>query len=473
MVLDFGNQGVLGLQAPQYAGGLGLGYRDAMRIVEQLGAIDLSLATFAVLHNFLGIGPLQRHAEPALRDELLPVLARGRELAAFALTEPGAGSNPRSLSAYAVPQADGGWRLRGTKVWSGSAAWAGVTHVFAKVVAHDDRPGGMTGFVLRSGTPGLRQGPEALTMGLRGMVQNAVWLDDAPVHASHLLGPVGTGMDVAQEAMTITRLAIGVEALGAMKRALQLMHRYASQREVATGRLLDNPVTLARVSASAAAVTALEALVDTVCRRLDEGRVVPPEAFIACKVGGSERLWETVDGLVQVLGGRGYIESTLVPQLLRDARVFRIFEGPTETLHHFLGVRALYQGAELHRFLIEGLGARVSDRLREAADLVNARWSRGAVSAADRVAGSRWACSLIGEAALDAVLWAAVDSDAQAAPRLEARFEDTVRRALTQAPGGLRADAATAIVSSYAETIGDVEQTLPGEDRDLDPLLRR
>ena len=139
-----------------------------MRVMQQLGAIDQTLSLFVGLHNILGVRPIQRFASSSLRDELLPKLAAGRELAAFGLTEPGAGSNPRSISTQAIKRQAGGWSLIGTKIWSGSAAWAGAMNIFAR---HPET-GKISGFVVRRGMAGLRQGPEALTMGMRGMVQN-------------------------------------------------------------------------------------------------------------------------------------------------------------------------------------------------------------------------------------------------------------------------------------------------------------
>lgn len=486
LVLDFGNRGMLGLQVRTQLGGLSLANRDAMRVVEQLAAIDLSLATFVVNHNFLGVRPIQRHGTPALRDELLPVLAQGRELAAFALTEAGAGSNPQHLAATAVAQDGGGWRLRGTKIWSGSASWAGVINVFAKVANGTHGSGGITGFAVRSGAAGLRQGPEALTMGMRGMVQNTIHLEGVPVESGQLLGEVGAGMIVAQDSLTFTRLAIGAKSIGGMKRALQLTHRYAARRSVATGRLLDNPITLARLSDLTAATAALEALVGEICDLLDQGRSVPMEPYIACKTAGPEFLWKSVDDLVQLLGGRGYMETNLAPQLLRDARVFRIFEGPTETLNMFLGLRVLHQGGELERFLRDELDAHtVSERLSEATEEIRTRWSRPQAAAADQLAASRWTSSLVGQVATYATLWAALQRREERAPSgdgaravgwLRERFDQTLTRALATASSPVarfRAEEATDLISSYGEAIGDLEQALPGEEQELDGLLRR
>lgn len=486
VVLDFGNRGILGMQIPEQYGGTALGNRDAMRVVEQLAAIDLTLATFVVNNEFLGIRPIQRYATKTLHDELLPILAKGRELAAFALTEPGAGSNPQAISATGVADATGGWRLSGTKVWSGSASWAGVINVFVKLVDANGNSSGITGFAVRQGTAGLRPGRESLTMGMRGMVQNFVYLEDVPVGAVNLLGEPGAGMEAGQDAMLYTRLAIGAMSVGGMKRCAQLMHRYAIRRDIGTGRLLDNPVTLARLSDLTAAITAFETLVARIAELLDDGYFVPAEAYVACKTAGPELLWKAADNLVQILGGRGYIETNIASQILRDARVFRIFEGPTETLNMFLGSRVLHQSDELHEFLCSGLGAiAISDSLRDAAQQIQARWSESTAPFSDRPSAMRWASMLIGEVATSAIMLAAVQGIVNLTPSSRLRraadwaqqqFDQTLARALSGAAVEsmlLNANQTTDLISSYAEAIGELEQTLAGEDDALDGLLRR
>jgi len=484
VVLDFGNRGILGMQVAKQYGGTALGNRDAMRVVEQLAAIDLTLATFVVNNDFLGIRPIQRYATKELQDELLPILAKGRELAAFALTEPGAGSNPQAISATGVADAIGGWRLRGTKVWSGSASWAGVINIFAKVVDPNTQSSGITGFAVRQGTAGLRQGPESLTMGMRGMVQNFIYLDDVPVGAVNLLGRPGAGMDAAKDAMLFTRLAIGAMSVGGMKRCTQLMLRYATGRSIATGRLLDNPVTLVRLGELTAATTAFETLVTRIAELLDNGDFVPAEAYIACKTSGPELLWKAADSLVQLLGGRGYIETNIASQILRDARVFRIFEGPTETLNMFLGSRVLHQSSELQQFLCHQLKAQtVWDSLTDAVQRIQARWSQSNAASLDRPSSQRYAHLLIGEVTTSAIVLATVEF-ANRTPSNELRravawarshFDATLAKALSGTPVEsvlLSANETTAVIGSYAEAIGELEQTLAGEDRTLDQLLR-
>ena len=474
VILDFGNRGVLGLQVPRELGGCGFGTAGYLKVVEQIGAIDQTLAMMTIVQNSLGIWPIAHHAESGLRGGLLPRLASGRELAAFAMTEPAAGSNPQAILSTATPDGDLAWALRGTKCWSGTAGWASVINVFAQNLDGDGQPRGVSGFAVPRETRGVRMGPEALTLGMRAMVQNTIHLEGTRVTHAQRLGEIGGGMRVAQEAMQQGRLAIGAASVGGIKRCLQLLVRYAERRPVSTGRLLDNPTLIDRVTAIGAALAGLESLVATVADRLDRGLEVPLDAFVVCKVAGSEWLWRAADDLVQFLGGRGYVETNVAAQLLRDARVTRILEGPTEALEMFLGSRVVNDGAALHGFLSEAWGASaVSARLAEAAAAIHERCTTRSVDAPH---ARRWAYALIGRVACDAMLSAATP------PRLaiqrargERRFEAAIASALARASADERVGGADlqAWAREVAASIGDVEQSLAGEDHGLDALLRR
>ena len=158
VVLDFGNVGLLGMQVPREFGGQGMTVPHCMQVFEQLAAIDLTLALFVAVHHGLGTPPILSHATRATRAELLPRLATGRSLGAFAITEAAAGSNPRAITSTARPDGAGGWLLRGQKQWIGNGSWAGITNVFVQELDRSGSPVGMTGFVVREGTPGLRVG---------------------------------------------------------------------------------------------------------------------------------------------------------------------------------------------------------------------------------------------------------------------------------------------------------------------------
>lgn len=485
VVLDLGNRGVLGMQVPKEYGGLGLNHAGFMRVMEQAGAIDQTLASFLGVNNILGIRPVLHHATAELREEMLPVLAAGRELAAFAITEPGAGSNPRNITARAIPIGKKSWFLKGTKIWSGNAAWAGLINVFVKD-AGDHHANGITGFAVRQGSMGLSHGPEALTMGMRGMVQNAVYLNNVPVNESVMLGKRGAGMDVAQDTMMYARLGIAAIAVGAMKRSAQLMLRYAENRTISTGKLLDNAVTLSRMTEMALSITACEVLVARVAALLDGGVAVPGDVYSACKIAAPEFLHKATDHLVQLLGGRGYLENNLAPQMLRDARLLRIFEGPTETLQMFLGSRVIHSPGELLGFIAGTLGARnVAARLQEAALEISKKYTGDYLLLADRNTTVQHSYYLTGELATYAILWAVLEeagqfdkSDhlAKATHWAKLHFETARQKALSGSPAEIilyQSRLISEIVSGYADTIGDVEQSLAGEEYGLDPLLRR
>jgi acyl-CoA synthetase (AMP-forming)/AMP-acid ligase II/alkylation response protein AidB-like acyl-CoA dehydrogenase/acyl carrier protein len=491
IILDFGNRGLLGMQVPREYGGLGLGNYDTMRVLQQLGAIDTTLSLFVGLNNILGIRPILRYGSKALQDELLPILATGRELAAFAITEPGAGSNPQGIKSQAIPVPHG-WKLRGTKIWSGSAAWAGVTNVFVQHQNNDGSWQGISGFAVRKGT-GLRQGKEALTMGMRGMVQNTIYLNDVAVSAEQMLGEPGAGMQVAQDAMMYGRLAVAAASVGGMKRCTQLMLRYSSRRSISTGKLLENHAVLKRLSEITATITAVENLVSQVARRLDAGETIPIEVYTACKTAAPEFYWQAADSLVQVLGGRGYIETNIAPQILRDARILRIFEGPTETLNMFLGSRAIHESGSLASFIRESFQApEIAEKLQAAARQISEKTSprpdghpepRQGEGTGVRLSATRWAAILTGEITTFAILWAALhqtqihspsESVTKAIEWVKFNFEEKLRQALLNSqPQVLSSEENTELISSYINSIGDIEQTLPAEDWELDEFLKK
>lgn len=483
VILDFGNHGLFGLQIPETFGGLALTNRDMLRVLEQLAAIDISLASLVFIHNANGVRPILGYARPALRAALLPVIAAGRELTAFALTEPAAGSNLPGLETRAEPTAKG-WRISGVKRWNASG-WAGIVSVFARTVDANGRLGHASAFVLRQGMPGLRYGPESLTMGVRSIMQNALILDGVEVDEANLLGEVGRGMEVADEALLLARLCMGAISVGGMKRCAQLMIRYAGRREVSSGRLIDTPSALGTITELTLAITAVETLVDRLAGMLDAGEYPAEEACMIAKILGSDALWKAADDLVEVLGGRGYMENNMAAQILRDCRMLRIGEGANELMTLSVGRRVLHSEA-LRRLLREHLGApALDDLMRGTAERTMARCLAPEAPFADRSSAVAWAHTLAGQVACRVLGLAAIQAAerAQPSPAL-ARARDwatealhiAVTRATEGAPAERRAipaGTAEALVAGYAFAIGDLEQRPPGVEEAIDPLLRR
>jgi len=484
IVLDFGNEGLLGMQAPVSCGGLDLNNEDCMAVSIQLGAIDLNLAIFVGLHNCLGIRPIMNYSQPAIRDELLPEVASGRKLTAFGLTEPGAGSNAGAIEGKAELMPNGNLKLNGTKIWIGNASWAGVINIFQRYYDENGKPQGIGGYVVKQGTPGLEMGPELMTMGLRGMVQNRFTMNDLIVEPQNQLGELGRGLDVAQDAMMYARLALGAAFLGAMKRCLQLMLRYADRRKnIATGRLLDNPISMMSLSTLTVKSQALENLIHYISRSLDQEISLPEEFLITAKVTGSEFLWQAADSASQMLGGRGYLESNEVSQILRNARVGRVFEGPTETMMYYMGSRFVLNSDVLNDFLRSHLSAGdITEQMLEARDIVQARCKQlqAPFNLMRRVSLTN---SLLGEIVSWGIIYAVTrhlekentEDHSRVAYWAQQKFEQSIVAAksnslnefITLDPNELKE-----LVNGYELQVGNMEQQLPGEEWNLDPYLR-
>jgi alkylation response protein AidB-like acyl-CoA dehydrogenase len=474
VVMDLGNRGLLGVTAPQAYGGLGLEAPEILAVFEQLGALDLTLAIFLGIHNALGVRPIARFGSEPLKTELLPQLASGRILGALAMTERAAGSNVRAIEATASRDREG-WRVRGKKIWVGNGSWAGAINVFAR--RPPDEGGGMCGFTVRAGTPGLRMGAEALTAGMRAIVQNELELD---VHLTRaeLLGTEGEGFAVADDSFGTARLGISAIALGGLRRSVQLAHRYASRRQVNSGSLLAVAHDLlAGLVASASAAASLVRIVGEQC---DATGSPPAHLAAICKIVVPELLGHAADRATQLLGGRGYIDTSGLPQLVRDARLLRIFEGPTETLEMHVGSavlgKALPTSTLFEPFVAPRSRALVDTSIEQLAAELDGTAGDARIRAGHRIKLA------LGHVVARGVLAAAAEHDARAADAvaslaarwaiadLEARAER--RLAALRATASDPAVVARAI-ADYRDVIGDIEQTLPGADHALDPLLRR
>jgi hypothetical protein len=377
----------------------------------------------------------------------------------------------------------GGWLLRGVKRWNASS-WAGVVSVFVRMLEADGKLGGLSGLAVRQGTPGLRIGPEALTTGLRGSVQNSLFLQDVPVGPENLLGEPGKGMAVADDALTAGRICTAAVALGAMKRCAQLMARYADRRTISTGRLLDNPVTLFKLDELTTLITLVEAILRQVAGLLDRGVAVPHEIAMALKISASEAAVWAANELMQLLGGRGYMENNIAPQLLRDSRVLTVGEGPNETLSLFVG-RSAIQTETIGHFLAETMGVpEIAHRLKQDVGQILERCTSLGGPFPHHSQAISWASFLGGKMASEALLLAAIWSATRQNPaphltraleRSQSRYDEVIRMALLLAAGKSHILApleANRIISGYIESIGDVEQNLPGEEDALDQLLR-
>ena len=482
---DFGKKGFFGLHVSRKYGGLELETSDMLRVIEQIAAIDLTLCT-VVIECVQGAHTLEKYASKSMKNRYLPELAEGRIFTAGAMTESGAGSNPRAMKSVAIPDNKHGWLLKGSKRWVGMGSSADVIAVYVQQLDADNNWLGMSGFLVPQGAEGLEIGPESPTMGLRGFSKNTIHMDNIKVTSEHLLGKIGNGMEIAQDNMMYIRLCLAAASIGTMKHCVQLMYRYAERRTIATGRLAENPVTMVRLSEMTAIVDALDNFVYLVSRFFDKDPShVPEEMLVVAKVLGSEYLGMTADNLVQMLGARGYEEASGVSKIFRDVRAFRIFEGPSEALLMYIGSRILEENTCLDFFVREILQEpQLFDEIKFAVNQVNAHCLANKNSSfSKQFTKHYWAQSLVGEIlAYGLVLCGleysikvgATDDLLRAREWTRNKYNNVVQSALTGLLGEkvlLKSSQLKELIYKYTDAIGNIEQSRKTQDVFIDCLL--
>lgn len=484
--LDFGNKGLLGLYVPKQYGGLELPTYDILRILEQLAAIDMSLAV-VVNDSILSAYTLLHSSNQAAKDFYLPQIATGRILMANAITEPAAGSDPRKIEATATPDGRGGWLLNGTKLWVGSASWSSVMTVFVKQLDEAGRLINICSFLVPTDALGLTIGHESVSLGMKGFVKNTVTLQNVQVSTAQLLNEPETGMVSAQATMQYIRMCLGMICVGGAKRCVQLMHRYSSRRTIATGLLLDNPVTQIRLSKLITEIKIIDTFLLHTATLLDAGHKIAEEIFIICKNVAADTLAQAADLLIQNLGARGYEETNIAAKIFRDARPFRIFEGPTEVLEMYLGSRVINQDPALHQFINHSLEMpEVSQQLQTLAGTFERQIQKNKYSLFNDTQKTQyWACACMSEVATNLLLMAVLKNHCRLEPQdktlhhaLQWMHEKSEQSLITALQLNLAEKAILSIreinhiVEDYQRDIGDIEQTLPGENVSLDPFLK-
>jgi len=454
LVTDLGQRGLLGMQIPTQYGGLGFDHCSTLRVLQQLGAIDLSLALFTSIHNALGVYPIMHYSSVATRQELLPLLATGQELAVFALMEEGSDSFSPTIISKAIANGRGDWQLWGKKIWSSpEASWTpGIFNIFVQQVDAQGNPQGMAGFVVR----------DSLHHERIGTLRNTLFLEGDTVSSDQRLSKVGAGMDIAQNVMQHHRLSIAAVCLGGMKRCAQITIQ-ATQHTTSADQPFDHPVTLMGLSEMTLAIAAVESLVSHLGLLLDQGYPIPMEAYLACKTSAPEFFWKSADNLVKFLG-----ERRDVLEILQDARMLRMVEGSTETLNSLLGEQVIYDGDALHQFLCHELYAPdIAEALKTAAFQIHDRYTQfpGRFTPP---AASQWADGAIGAIATWAILWSAVGRALNATPSpllqqtfnwAQLQFEHRLFQALIPMPTEVTLSTAEEMigeVAHYRAAIGEI-----------------
>ena len=324
---------------PQY-GGSGGGYRQVAIAAEEVARGDLAASTGLIAHLSLGANTIYRFGNEEQKQRFVPSLASGKGVAAWALTEPGGGSDAAALQTSAV-QRDGAYFLNGSKMFITNADVAESMVVFA---TQDRSQGyrGISAFVVPQGAPGMQVTPLHGKMGIRGSSTNEVVFQDTPVPAENLLGEEGRGFRYAMEILDSSRIIIAAQCVGIGQAALEEAVRYAQQRETFGRPIAQHQAIQFMLADMATAVYAARTTTMQAATLKDEGLPYINEASMA-KLIASEMCVNVTSQALQVHGGYGYFKDAPVERLFRDARVTTIYEGTSEVQRLLIARQTLAQ----------------------------------------------------------------------------------------------------------------------------------
>jgi acyl-CoA dehydrogenase len=299
----------------------------ALCLARDILARHAGLADFAFAMQGLGTGAVTLFGSAALKDQVLPGVRAGTHLAAFALSEPEAGSDVAALATTAVPDGNGHYRITGQKTWISNGGIAATYVVFART---GEAPGakGLSAFLVPADAPGLTVAERIEVTAPHPLA--TLSFDQVRVPATSLLGRPGEGFKVAMATLDVFRATVGAAALGFARRALDLTLDRAANRRLFGGPLFDQQMTQAAIADSATEVEAAALLVYRAAWLKDQGTPrVSREASMA-KLFATEAAQRTVDRCVQIYGGLGVTKGQKPEELYREVRALRVYEGASE-----------------------------------------------------------------------------------------------------------------------------------------------
>lgn len=297
-------------------------------LAEELARVCSSTMTTFGAHIGIGTMAIYLDGTPEQKAKYLPPLCRGEKLAAFALTEPQAGSDAARIRTRAVRDGNS-FVLNGSKIWITNGSFADMVSVFAVTDPALGVRGGVTAFIVEKAMPGFRVGTVEEKMGIRGSATAELVFEDCRVPAENVLGAFGAGFVTAMKTLDVGRVTIGAAALGGAEAALEASIAYAVERETPSGPLAQQQPIYFMIADMAAEIEALRSLVYRAAWMVDTHQPFSREAAML-KYYGSEVASRCIDRAVQIHGAMGLQRGVGVERGYRDARISEIFEGTNE-----------------------------------------------------------------------------------------------------------------------------------------------
>jgi alkylation response protein AidB-like acyl-CoA dehydrogenase len=317
-----GELGLMGVCVPEELAGAGADFLSYMLVLEELSRGDAGVGVTVAVHTSAATLPIVLNGTQEQREELVPPLARGERLGAFALTEAESGSDAASLRARAEPE-DDGWRLNGRKQWATNARFAGTFVLFARTDA------GISCFLVDGESEGLEISREEEKLGLNSSSTADVVLDGVKVGRNRLLGEEGKGFRIAMTTLDGGRIGIAAQALGIAQAAYDVAHAYARERRQFGKRISEFQAIQWKLADMATEIEAARLLVYRAAWLREQGRPHTDAGAMAKLFASSVARRQTAEA-IQVLGGYGYTKEFPVERYYRDAKITEIYEGTSE-----------------------------------------------------------------------------------------------------------------------------------------------
>jgi acyl-CoA dehydrogenase family protein 9 len=330
--------GLFGLIIPEEHGGLGLSNAGYARVLSQSSSHDSSVSLTIGAHSSIGMKGILLFGTPAQQARYLPKLASGEMIAAFCLTESGAGSDAASIRTQAVKNPDGGWTLNGEKIWITNGGIADLYTVFART---SSASGKITAFVVEAAWPGVSHGHHEDKMGIRASSTTTVNFADVQVPAENVLDVEGKGFKVAMAILNNGRTGLGGGAVGAMKALIALASRQAQTRKQFNQSIAEFGLIREKISQMTVDCFAAESVVWMVAHYIDSGSEDYSVEAAMSKVFASEALQRSAYEALQIAAGSGFMRDYPYEQITRDCRILTIFEGTNEVLRLYIALSAL------------------------------------------------------------------------------------------------------------------------------------
>ncbi len=320
--------GLFGISIPEQYGGIGLNAVGKATVLEQLGRTHNGFVSLISAHTGIGSTGLVKLASEHLKNKYLPEMAAGTKIGAFALSEPGAGSDATNLATSAEKKGDY-WVMNGTKHFITNGPIADVYTVFALTDKDKGAKGGITAFLVERDFPGLTVGKKDKKMGLRGSYTSQVIFEDCIIPEENVIGEVGMGYISALKILGEGRVGLAARAVGSSGELIELSAKYAKERIQFGKPIADNQAIQWMLADMATETEAARALTMMAAQKIDEGKKVIKEASMA-KLFASDVFNRVADKAVQIHGGMGYMAEYPVERFYRDARITKIYEGTNE-----------------------------------------------------------------------------------------------------------------------------------------------